>query len=194
MHITRDTPLPWCDVRGVEPHHHTDDELLIRRAWLISTAPLRKLRGIPMEEDLHVEAEIAQRPHLAHRAAVALPLADHILSLAAKYPPITNDLKKEYLGFQLRAKRDFGSSGYYIPELKQAGLDPYIKRGIVVCSGIVNVMPGAIWFYNETAAFRAIDCLLECCDDHAALLAGKCVKIDSDRFWDLLRAGREVTA
>lgn len=57
-----------------------------------------------------------------------------------------------YKGYEIKAKRDYADVLAY-----DRGF--YLRDGFVVTKGIVNVMPGAVWFNNLDAARNAIDIL-----------------------------------
>jgi len=76
-----------------------------------------------------------------------------------------------YRGYEIRAKRDY-------TDFLQYDRGFYLRDGFVVTKGIVNVMPGAVWFQTVDAARNAID-ILEA--------------VGPERFWDTHERIKQAT-
>lgn len=77
----------------------------------------------------------------------------------------------KYRGHEIKPKRDFGETGYFID-------GKYVKKGWNVVKDGCNIMPGATWFQTVQEAKESIDLLIA-------------VKGNAEEFWRRVDDDRE---
>lgn len=77
-------------------------------------------------------------------------------------------MKKLYRGYTIQPKRDFPPGGYL------SNGKVITKGWVVTDGGIVNVMPGATWFYTVKEAIEAID-------------VWEKVRHCAEKFWEIMQ-------